>query len=226
MVSFACDFVPAPLVRPDPKEFVFLGKVMAPVGPLSSPKFKFSGAVWGVKVAVEEAVHLPQVPKQAFEVVPYTDCNWGGFSEDQIKKSYPVGSQVLVVATLAQFLTNDLPDGNLRLERLSNGRGFVASSRILPKRSAADFNYRGADIHRAQYELRRDLQRLESATTKAQKTAVLGRLLLFPCCTNVFDYSTIFEAYAPTPLRAAQLIRDRQEIERKEHEAWVRRNTH
>jgi hypothetical protein len=159
---------------------------MATVGPLSSPKFKFSGAVWGLKVVVEEAIHLPQVPKQAFEVVPYADCNGGGFSKDQIEKSYPVGSQVLVVATLAQMLTSELPDGNLRLERLSNGRGFIASSRFLPKRSAVDFNYRGADIYRAQFELRRDLQSLESANTKTQKSAVLGRLLLFPCCTSVF----------------------------------------
>jgi DNA-binding transcriptional LysR family regulator len=69
MVSFACDVVPAPLVRPDPKEFVIQGRVMATVGPLSSPKFKFSGAVWGLKVVVEE-VNYPCSSLAIYALVP------------------------------------------------------------------------------------------------------------------------------------------------------------
>jgi hypothetical protein len=226
--AHACD-----VIRPftPEREFVLIGEVVGTVGPFRSPSFDHSA--WGLEVEVREAIQLPRAAQRRYEVVPLLDCDRGGYSREQIEQWFPAGLAVLVVAEEARVF----PDatGRLRLERESDGYGFVVSNR------GADGDLTNADVlfdyeayadngalrarapRLAEFELFKDLVRLKQAADDATKLALLARLRHYPCCTNHFRFEDLVNAHLATPALGASLVLERRAIEAADHEAFQSR---
>lgn len=227
----ACDVIR----RYEPeKEYVFIGKVLEIVGPFHSPRFAKN--YWGLKIMVEEEIQLPSSPKTHFEVVPLRDCNHGGFSREQIEGWYPLGSEVLVVAEKAKVLSEVVPGGNIRLERESDGYGFIVNNRIETgrrltdhsilfdyKKYAANMPFREKAPHLAEFELLKDLRRLRLAKNDSEKITVLKRLVYYPCCNTFFDFESIVKTNLLDPGRAGHLIKERKRVETDYYEEFRKR---
>src|SRR5438876_3797332 len=81
--SFGCSLALSPIAGFDNQEFVFIGKVIGHTGPYRVDGIE--GEVWGIKVALQEKVFLPQIPLSGnFEVFRYwlgADCSYNGIDE-------------------------------------------------------------------------------------------------------------------------------------------------
>ena len=206
--SSGCTFGLKALKEFDTAEYVFTGEVMGVVGPFESSEFE--GRAWGLKVKVEEAVHLPKRPRAAFEVFPYhtwSDCTTAAASREELEKSYPVGSKVKVIATAAKLLKGRPGGGDLRLEIPPGGAGSVTRNyyddgrRMTSANSVFDYrSYRrdtpetyeeGSALSRyahrvlPEFELRKDLLRLKNARGVAERVSILERLVYYPECCDL-----------------------------------------
>ena len=206
--SSGCSLGLPSLKKFDPKEYVFTGEVTGIVGPFGATKFE--RRAWGLKVKVDEAVYLPKTPRGSFEVFPYhlgADCSTVGVSKEELKKRYPVGSKVKVIAKEARLLPGRPGAGDVRLEIEPGSLGHVSRNyyedgRLMTSaRSVFDYrSYRRVtvadyvkdfmpflDAHGLlpEFELRKDLLRLRNARARAERLAILGRLVYYPECCDL-----------------------------------------
>lgn len=236
--SVGCSLGVLPLKGFDPAEYVFTGEVTGIVGPFESKKIK--GRAWGLKVKVEEAVHLPKTPGGSFEVFPYklwASCETAGTPGEELEKYFPVGSKVKVIAKAAELLPGEPGAGDLRLEILPGSLGDVTRNDyedgrpMTSARSVFDYrNYKRVtpadyvkdfmpylDAHGAlpEFELRKDLLRLRNARTRGEKLSVLERLVYYPECCDL-DFTRIVRDHLGGS-KAAKALAERRR-------AWDRRD--
>jgi hypothetical protein len=231
--SFGCTLAISPLKGFDKSEYVFIGEVFEVVGPFESEKF--FGKAWGLRVKVVEPIYIPKAPSRYFEVFDYglaSDCSTLGMPKDEISKSYPIGSIIKVIAKEAKLLPSTSSDDNLRLEIFTGSLGSISRNSYedgKPMTSAHTvFDYRAykktppkdwvEDIQTAyyflpQFEVRKDILRLERAKTQAEKIKILERMLYYPNCCNL-DYHQIVKTYINAPNIRRTLIKKREKVDR------------
>ena len=103
--SFGCSLAISPLRGFDRNEHIFISEVIAIVGPFESTRFR--ERVWGLGITVDDPIYLPGTPPNYFEVIPYTlsaNCSTGGASEEELRRDFPLGSKVRVIAQRAEIL--------------------------------------------------------------------------------------------------------------------------
>jgi hypothetical protein len=231
--SFACQLSVSPLKGFDQSDYVFIGEVLQVVGPFESEKF--FGKAWGLRVKVVEPIYIPKAPSRYFEVFTYglaSDCSRLGMPEDELNKSYPIGSMIKVIAKEAKLLPNTSGNDNIRLEILPGILGSMSRNSYedgKPMTSAHTvFDYRAfkkiapedwvEDVRIAyyflpQFEVRKDLARLEKAKTQDEKIKILERMLYYPNCCDL-DYHQIAKTYITASNIRRTLIRKREKVAR------------
>jgi hypothetical protein len=208
--TFGCAVITVPsLTRFNASEYVFIGKVVGVAGPIESTKFH--GKAWGVKVQVTEEVYLPSKVTEYFEVFPFdleSDCRDKGWSSERLLRYFPLGSSVKVVAKESKYSPSKFVGGNIRLEILPDNLGSVSrnSREDGTTISSADsvFDYKTylpdnpcgmteddypayeANLRTPDFELRKDLLRLNAAKNETQRVKILERLIYLPSPSDEF----------------------------------------
>lgn len=236
--ALACSLAGRSLKAFDSDEFIFTGRVIEVVGAFRSDKFE--GEAWGVKVEIEDAIHLPEKSVSArFEIVRYelrADCAYMGTSGKKVSEFYPVGTKVKVIAKRARLLAQRTDGGELRLEILPGSLGDISRNTYADGSSMTNaqivFDYR---THRRataeertenlmpfldsrsalpEFELRKDLLRLRDAKTVATRLNVLERLVYYSG-GNV-DYEHLVSKHVARRRTRNSLINQKRAYEKKQ----------
>lgn len=192
-------------------EFVFIGKV---IGFTDAAKasgksgIASTSAAYGMKVEPTGIVNAPTLPSSHFEVFPLrleADCSRTGSKLQDLQKLYPIGTELRVVMMEAVIFADGVPDGVVRLEQMIERGGSLLKNGDAEGRFKttvdAFFDYRSltydpksADAYQQrcliEFELRKDLNRLEVAKTRAERQSIMKRLRFAPDNTD-FDLKLI-----------------------------------
>ncbi len=212
----ACSFKTRLLSGPNVDEFVFIGTVIGYSGPIDHGERKMAGEeryydenLWnnsfGIKVKVKESVLLRRTPHEYFEVYPYFysfNCKPIGTEENWLRRTFTVGSDIFIVGELSTLIPFDAGNGNLRLgiQPRTGGIGSVSNFGEYQPTAASLFDYNflaslseTADKHGlVNFELRKDLLRLEKEQDVNNKIEVLKRLSAFRSWQGKLDLFTIY----------------------------------
>lgn len=214
----------------DKDEFVFIGEVVGfteplvfneEVAKLSSYQTKHAKAV-GIMVKLGEAVNVPSSPLQHFEVFQFLsagNCEPTGMSLAQVEKTYPIGSNIVVISKKASILPYILPNGNLRLEgTVTNGTLLFqnpASTDTLHVSAATWRNYsdfrlparrESKHFYAIAFEVRKELLRLRNATAINEKNDIIRRLLNVPAGSEFVDYYSLLLRHTKNRVEAEALF--------------------
>ena len=198
----------------DRELYIFIGEVIGYTDEFKSKRF-FKNA-YGLKVKVLENVYLPQESNDYFEVFPLditSDCRKPiGSSETDLRKDYPINSKVRVIAGSPWHLPYKNKSGQSVLEvnypryiyrnDLSNRFSITAGS---------IFNYADLDDYYydfIEFELLKDLKRLEESSSDEEKVKVLERLLYLP--KSRINFEAAVQNYIRTPETREMLIQKRK----------------
>jgi hypothetical protein len=229
---YACSLAIPPIVKFNPNEYVFTGRVVGIVGPSQSKRFSREG--WGLQIELNDVVYLPRTPKRYFEVYPFdlwADCSLAGTAKEELVKYYPIGSSVKVIARKAKLLSTPLAEGDLRLEispyswseisrnylddgtEISDARSvfdYHAYKMITPADYVSDFMpFLDAKVALPAFELRKDLLRLETNKLRSDRITILERLMYYPI-GGPLSYYGVTEHYAGSKM--ARSLSDRREV--------------
>jgi hypothetical protein len=217
-VANACSLYVRPLSKFDYAEYIFIGKVsgytQAPVrSDLTKPfnQIQKDRSVNGVSIALNEGINLPKKAQVHYEVFPYVlyaDCSEGSTSLSELRKSYPIGSEVRVIARDPLFVESSKDNGIVRLEVIPGSLSDISlntdptGKQITSGSSVFDYkSYSRDDRYRADgyyglpsFEARKDLLRLERAKT-SERSSILDRLAFAPPNANL-DFFDVFKAYS------------------------------
>ena len=233
--SLACSLIVKPLIKFDSSEYVFTGQVTRLVGPLESTTFLQKA--WGLQIKAEEKVYLPQTPSGDFEVFPFqlwSDCSIAGTGSEELLKKFPLGSKVKVIARAATLLSSESNVDHVRLEVVPGTWSEISRNYYEDGRRMADsqtvFDYKSfkqvspkdyvesfmpfLDAKGAlpDFELRKDLLRLERTRLRSERVKILRRLLYYPACCGGGDYFGIAKHYLQGSKRAKALYLERESL--------------
>jgi hypothetical protein len=233
--SYGCSLVLPPITTFDSTEYIFTGQVVSLVGPIESETFLKKA--WGLQIRVEEKIYLPQTPAGDFEVFRFrlgADCSMVGITSEELLKYYPLGSRVRVIARSAKLIQGTSNDNNLRLEIVPFAWGQISRNYYEDGRKMADaqsvFDYKSfkpvspkdyvqffmpfldSKVALPDFELRKDLLRLEAAGSRGERVQILRRLLYYPNCCGAGDYYGIAKHYLQDSQHARSLDSERKSL--------------
>lgn len=211
---FACSLFSEPKAKFDRELYIFIGEVIGYTDEYKSKRF-FKNAS-GLKVKVLENVYLPQESNDFFEVFPLditSDCRKPiGFSNPDLQEDFPISSKIRVIASPPWHLPNKNKSGQLILEvrypryiyrnDLSNQFSTTADS-IFNYAGWKDFYY---DFF--EFELLKDLKRLEESSSDEEKVKIFERLSYLP--KGWLDFETSVRHYIVNPELELTLINKRK----------------
>ena len=179
---------------------------------------------------------MPETPLGDFEVIPFqlwADCSTNGTNGEELLKHYPVGSTVKVIARAAKLIPK-VNGSNFRLEIVPGSWGDISRNYYEDGRQMADaeseFDYKSfkvptpndyvesfmpfldAKVALPDFELRKDLLRLEKANSKDERLRILTRLLYYPDWGRGGSYYDIANHYLRDPKLAKKLARRHDDI--------------
>lgn len=212
--SLACTLLVAPLSKFDKEEFIFIGKVtgytseVSSLGSARANSFK----AYGLTVKVKESIFLPETPLSDFEVFPialFGDCSLGGSTLNELKKEFPAGTEVRVIAKRATLFSQPVDANIIRLEDHPNNLGSISINTDEKGWSITSavsvYDYTTFDFEKDRevpvkysldsFEARKDLLRLRNASTQAERNLILERLLSVPFVDDL-DLYTVLKNYA------------------------------
>ncbi len=234
--AFGCAVITVPsLDRLDPSEYIFIGKVKGSIGPQRSDKFH--GEAWSLQVEPVGTLNMPKSPSSYFVVTPFdlaSDCKDQGVSKEKLLTSFPIGSEVRIVAKEARYAPRTDAQGNIRLEVLPDNLGSVARNFSSLKRQittvSSVFDYQSyvyqspcgvseakrpdyeSNAKLPEFEFRKELFRLRSAKTENAKLDILTRMVHFPSSDN--DYFDLI-AGSLIDMEKVASIRSERELSRQ-----------
>lgn len=212
--TFSCTLAGKSLQDFDNEEYIFIGEVVGYTNPIKSSKLR--DAATGLIVKVKESVYLPKTPKNNFEVFPielWADCSFGGKSADELKKEFPINSEIRVIAKEATILPK-LSNGNTRLEDnpedLSSIKLQTDEIRNFMSSKNKSFDYKSFKTliedkkqtysRLPDFEIRKDLLRLKREKSQIERTKILQTFLdMSICCPDIYNdvnFYSIFKKYA------------------------------
>jgi hypothetical protein len=185
--ALACTIATEPYSSFDPAEYVFYGEV---TGYTSSQRHCAEGSLrvcetsWGLVLRILEPIHLPSRDVREVELYSFgleSDCSRIVVSESEARQT-PIGA---LMAVVAKELEESQPRPGRDRIALENWVGSVAfrmpAESRLSELARARFDYSSFDPAPAQdirnFELRRDMLRLQNARSEAAVLEVLFRLL-------------------------------------------------
>lgn len=215
--SFGCSLNRASLPKFDATEYIFIGEVVGYTENLKFPKSQRETA--GLVIKATEKVYLPKTPKKHFEVFPFglgADCSTLGTDKKILEKEFPVGIEIRVIAKEAKIFPNFTIDGNIRLEIRSGELSSIARNsyengeRMTNANSVFDYQtfvnptpedytesfmpFLEAKSFLPDFEIRKDLLRLEKSNIQSKKSQILNRLLYVPAGNDV-SFNRLLKKY-------------------------------
>lgn len=215
-----CSLSKMQLSKFDSAEYIFVGTVTGYVDnvpfkkPMTdAPTDARSDTNFGLSVRVLEAVSLPEPVNPTYQVFPYqlyADCSIGGANPKMIMETFPIGTEVRVVAKKAGLLQSNLEGNILPLEIVPGTPSSVSTNtdnkghRVSSASSTFDYgtfnrNW-GSEWLTKQYlpdfELRKDLLRLARLKSQEERNKILDRIVLAPPDVfGDFDIGAIFKQF-------------------------------
>lgn len=123
IVSFSCSIFYPPIDKFDRTEYVFIGKVIGvteeATSQLKASQPKPISQTWGLIIELEYEVFLPKKPKKYFEVYPFElagSCGSIGTHKQTLLNSFPIGTQIRVIAHESNFFKNSAKSQNIKLD--------------------------------------------------------------------------------------------------------------
>ena len=177
----------------DRDSYVFLGKVKGYTAPATiqgSPS-KF----FGLKVKATDLVFPTGGPDEyiVFPMRMMADCTRGGFGIDELKATYPIGSEIRVIGRTAKKIEVSSTEQvvleagfqnhtSVSLNPLDESKGRSSISTEFDYSLATDkfLDSRAERFHYVAFEVQKDLVRLERAKSDAERQSVLNRLKKAP----------------------------------------------
>ncbi len=237
---FGCKMKGKSLSKFDYSEYIFIGKVVGytdavkfdearannSVEPLSYTDTNQSGKrskeTVGLAVKVIDSVYLPKVPAENFEIFLYdliASCSVEGKTLDDLKRLFPIDTEVRVIAKVAEFVPRLANDKTIQLEvRPSEPNSIIANtdksgirmtsgiSVFIYKDYSYDMNgYSVSNYLLPSFEVRKDLLRLEQAKTQLDRNAILDRLFHAPSNSDLY-MSGLFNTYAGSQAEADRMF--------------------
>jgi hypothetical protein len=218
--GFGCTLITTPIAKFDDGEFIFIGKVTGYTDVVDSPPGKSRKAfqTYGLVVDIKESVFLPETPKSHFEIFPinlFADCSIGGFRPENLKKGFPAGSEIRVIARKAEIVPQSADKNVIRLEEYpgtlssitlntdENGRGITSASTVYDYGS---YNFRedGQSLLRhnlPSFEARKDLLRLRNSASRKERDSILERFMKISYVDDL-DFYTVLKIYAASEAEA------------------------
>ncbi|MCB1023503.1 MAG: hypothetical protein KDB79_03880 [Acidobacteria bacterium] len=214
--SFGCTLAGKSLSEFDYTEYIFIGEVIDYTTAVESKELRSEG--FGLVVSIKDLVYLPESPPKYFEVFQIglgADCSLWGTSAALLKKRFPIGSEIRVIAKKSKYFPqiekeiirlDDDPNelGSISKNMDENGRNLTSSSSYF---SYKDFEF---DIDKPssitslpEFEVRKDLLRLEKAKSNGERTAILNRLSSYSPYRTL-SLEDVFDKYAPSKFAANQ----------------------
>ncbi len=233
--SFACSFTEFVPLKFNTNEYVFFGKIIGYTDKVESTfesynrKIKFVG--FGLKVKVENAVNLPIVSEtiEVFSSYPKdTACTKAGVSLFELKKEFPVGTQVRVIGQENDKLIGNNNNNIPRIEVSFANQGHlfnnITKKGTILSTNESIFDYRlslplyGSKFTTDEtfvwlFEVRKDLKRLEQTTSQNERFTILKRLAF--SYDYYEDYENLIEKYLSDETSVKELIKLKKNWEKK-----------
>lgn len=202
--AFGCTLGVPPARSFDSAHYIFIGEVVDVLADVPYASSGIEGLAVGFRIRVSQPIHpaLDSTGNFYYDVFPLRLIASCGLmsATTELRAQFPIGSEVRVVAKVATVLSGPSPvDGPLRLETSVYNRGSFARNDLrdelrtsatlvydyrtwvpMSRRLPADDAVAGSFYSLLQFELQKDLLRLENATTEAEKLAILDRLAFHP----------------------------------------------
>lgn len=229
--AYSCSLAVPRITKFNAYEYVFGGKVIGYTKPLKSQSI-VDPAV-GLTVEANEILYSPKSPKKYFEVFPYdlgADCSTMGKSRQELSGEFPVNSKVRVIAVESFYFPNQINQENLRLEvpvgeHLSVVR-FDSLSAELKTSVHSIFDYRKVSLKDSRiydvlnFELRKDLHRLEFSLQDSDRQKILERLIFYPSVYDI-DFETLIKNYIKSNIEneREKLIQQRENFEKEKQKS-------
>ncbi|MDQ4119935.1 MAG: hypothetical protein M3209_00525 [Acidobacteriota bacterium] len=163
---------------------------------------------------------------QVFPLQLTASCGLQSYKDDELKERFPIGSEVRVVASIAERIENKSPDNIIRFETSVYNRGSISRNDLSEKlRTSADriydykdydwrqpttqeeWNLFGSQYYLQYFELMKDFLRLKKSKTENEKLSILERLVYFP---HYLDFETIVKRNVSSAKISAELIEKRK----------------
>ena len=188
------------------KAYIFIGEVVgytdvikARVKPNSfETSDKFFGEGWGLKIKPVEAINLPKIPAEYFELYKFDVTAW---CADKLRDaSYiKIGTKIRVVANEAALLPDKNNDNHIKLESKVFDHFSIVMDDEFESSESLEFDYKSnwkflrdkflaaKDYEKIQafddfiyLETTKDLIRLKNSTSKEKRYEILERLIYNP----------------------------------------------
>ena len=161
----------------------------------------------GLIVKIEQNIYTPKLPNKFFEVIPYAlqaDCSFQGkyTSEFELSKEFPIASKVRVIGGESNTFSTFSNQDNLQIA-VYNHFGLARNDSptdepITTSNVKLEYKKIKYGDHQKynlmEFELRKDLIRLEFSSSFDDKKKILERLAYYPIVWEI-DYEMIVKNY-------------------------------
>ena len=228
----ACQLtMPAPLAAFDASLFVLTGTVREIVGPVVARDV--TGEAFALRVAVDERLHSPEPVAGVVDILEYNlgaGCDAIGMSRADLRNRFPPGTRVRIVARAATKVPAARAGEPTRLEAGPFNAhallGPIYSEEPLSASLAGVYDFATPiDIARLEridakrfewswydgvvgFETIKELLRLETARTDAERVAILRRIRNLPSARSI-DFDGLVRTHVRDSAIAAELLPQR-----------------
>jgi hypothetical protein len=214
--SIACRLYYEPKSKFEPELYIFIGEVIGYTEGFNSKETLNKS--YGLKVKVLENVHLPRESNDFYEVFPFdisSDCaKTIGLSETSLQKFYPINSKLTVIAEFWKLSQkNKTGRVMLSVENVFNNYKLLShDSKELRSTAASVFDFTDQENNYRifEFELLKDLKRLEESSSDEEKVKIFERLIYLP--KKWIDFEAAVENHIKDPETRLILINRRKDL--------------
>lgn len=172
--------------------YLFIGKIVGYTEEYATKKK--GNKTYGLKVEAVENINLPKVSNDYFVVVPTRICLGKGIKKSKLMRNYPINSIVKITAFEASKLSPQSETEQIRLVTTFGNiiRNDLKNSYQSSANSIFDYSYWKENKNFIDFELDKDLFRLNQAESEVEKIKILERLAY--CPNDLLDYKSIVKA--------------------------------
>ena len=225
LAVFACQVAAYKPSKFDPTEYVFIGEVTGFTESIDFERNKppYSDLLHdeslkrtnGLMVKVSDVVFVPSEQLE-FEVFVYgigSGCELLGRTLERLQSDFPIGSEVIVVASEALQIPKISRNGGKRLEVYFSRGVFETNiskitlnsifdfSKVVPKKEEWSNRFTLGS-----FEVRKEMFRLEKAINEKEKSAILRRLLSMDYQADLIDFYGIMTLYSSSAEKGAKSL--------------------
>lgn len=184
----------------DKTHYMFIGEVVGIAEALNFKSGEIKKDAVGLKIKVAENIYSPKLASH-YEVFPLSLSTYRSLESEakHLKESYPIGSQVRVVAKQATSIERNPASSIIRLETSIFNKGSISRNDLSAKlrtsaktifdyksfvitdyRTKEEQAFRASNNSLPDFEMRKDLFRLQKSESKTERIKILERLVFYP----------------------------------------------